>query len=140
MVRLRRRLPVLVKDVMVSPPVTVKGREPLREAAKAMYESRVGSVLVVDEEGRLRGILTERDVVYATAEGFPGDTPVWEIMTEKPIVARPEEPLSEALKKMRSAGVRHLPVVDDGETPIGIVSLRDLLEALIALLGLFGAL
>ena len=130
----RRSLPLLARDIMTSPPVTVMEKTPLREAARIMCEKRIGSVLVVGETGELRGILTERDVTCAAGkEDNVLDMPVWEFMTPEPAYVYPETPVSEVLDKFRELGVRHLPVVDRDGKPVGVISVRDVL-ALIELL------
>ena len=134
-IKARRKLPILVKDVMVSPPITVNQDIAIEQAAKIMYDNGIGSLLVVNKENKLVGIVTERDMLYAIASKQVG-MPLWNIMTENPLVVKQEEPLMEALKKMRDIGVRHLPVVDREGKPIGIVSLRDLVEALFTLISI----
>jgi CBS domain-containing protein len=97
------------------------------EAARLMREKRVGAVLVV-EEGRLTGIVTERDVLYrVVAEGRDAQAiRLAEVMTANPQTIHPDKPFPDALHMMHEGGYRHVPVVDDGR-PIGIVSARDAL-------------
>ncbi len=131
----RRRLPLRVEDIMVSPPVTLPKTAKLREAAKLMYEKRIGSVLIVDEEGRLVGIVTERDIVFACAQGWDAEKhEVWEVMSENPITVKPSDNVVSAMEKMREVGVRHLPVVDDKGRPIGMVSFRDIMDLVMTLI------
>jgi len=118
-------------EVMSTPVVTVPGDISLSMAAREMYQANVGSVVVVDEEGRIQGILTRRDAIYSLAAGEARrDPPVRLVMSESVITGRPEEKLSEILEKMRSAGVKHVPIVDGENRPIGIVSMWDILMAL----------
>lgn len=116
-----------VREVMSAPPETVRPDTPLRDAAKAMQRGDIGDVLVVNEVGELRGILTDRDLaIRAVAEHRdPATAEVGEIMS--PIVATlpPAATVHEALDLMRRHDVRRLPVVEDGR-PVGIVSLGDL--------------
>ncbi|CCC81779.1 CBS domain-containing protein [Thermoproteus tenax] len=124
----KRAIPLRVSDVMVREVVTAGKNTPLREVANTMYEKRIGSVVITDESGRVAGIVTERDVVYACARGMSPDSPIWMIMTESPITIEPEAPLLEAVEKMRNLNARHLPVVDKEGRPIGILSMRDVLD------------
>jgi len=122
--------------IMSSPVLTVKKEDSVREAAKIMYNNRIGSVVVVDDDGRVVGIVTERDLIYLIALGKKElftEYPVWQIMTENPITGRPDESVIEALTKMKEAKIRHLPVVDDENRPIGMVSIRDILEIIVSL-------
>jgi CBS domain-containing protein len=97
------------------------------DAARLMRDHRVGAVLI-SEDGRLSGILSERDVTYrAVAAGLdPNTTAVSEVMTRNVITAGPETRAVNGLQQMAEHQIRHLPVVDGGSV-IGIVSLRDFL-------------
>ncbi|MCE4624639.1 MAG: CBS domain-containing protein [Desulfurococcales archaeon] len=129
MVRLpRRTIPLLARDIMSSPPVTVDEKTPLREVAKIMCEKKIGSVLVVGVDGKLRGIVTERDITCAARhEEDVCQLPVWQFMTESPISVYETTPISEVLEKFSEIGVRHLPVVDRDMKPVGVISIRDVL-------------
>jgi CBS domain-containing protein len=88
-----------------------------------MSAQNVGAVVVKDF-GRLIGVLTERDMLRAmAARVHTSDARVRQWMTENPITASPDTTFDEASKIMLDKGFRHLPVVD-GETILGIVSLR----------------
>lgn len=99
------------------------------EAAIAMRDQRVGAVMVV-EGGELRGIVTERDLVTRLlAEGHdPARTCLAAIMTPGPMTLKPDDTAKEALDRMESGRYRHLPVLD-GERIVGMVSIRDLFDA-----------
>ncbi len=126
----KRKFPLRVEDIMSTPPITVHRDTPIEDAAKIMYENNIGSVLVVDGEGKLVGITTERDLIYAIVDGKIGKRlPIWMIMTEDPITAKPDEPIIDAITKMKENNIRHLPVVDDERKPVGVISLRDITDA-----------
>jgi CBS domain-containing protein len=115
-------------QVMSSPPVTVTPGDTIEGAAKVMYEARVGSVVVVDADGKLAGILTRRDLIYLLASGIARkNPPVRLYMTESVITARENESISQILEKMKEAGVRHIVVIDADNRPIGVVSMWDIL-------------
>lgn len=103
----------------------------LVDAARAMTAAGHGSLGVV--EGRLLvGVITERDLVRAVAEGLdPETTAVAAVMSPEPDVFSPENDVWEAAEWLVEAGYRHLPVIEDGQL-LGIVSVRDLLVALVA--------
>jgi CBS domain-containing protein len=98
---------------------------PLVEAAAAMTARRVGSALVV-EGGRLIGIVTERDVLRAVGSGDVGGR-VGDWMTAHPETVDADESTQQAAVVMIHGGFRHLPVLDAG-SPVGIVSIRDLMR------------
>ena len=101
------------------------GKTPVAEACRCIWETRKGSVLVIDEEHRLIGIFTGRDAVRVLADGKdPETTPLLDAMTPKPITITPTTRAIDALRKMHEHGFRHLPVVDDGKI-LGVVSRGD---------------
>lgn len=99
------------------------------EAAKVMRDRRMGAVMVVEGE-RLRGIVTERDLVTRLlAEGHdPAGTSLVAIMTPRPMTLAPGDTAKEALDRMLEGHYRHLPVLD-GDRIVGMVSIRDLFDA-----------
>jgi citrate synthase len=116
-----------VGSLMSAPPVTAMADETVARAAGRMREQEVGSVVVV-EDGRAVGILTERDLVRLSAEGArPGSVSVGEWMTPDPDVIGPDEPVTQAFRALAERGYRHFPVVENGAV-VGVVSIRDLLR------------
>lgn len=112
--------------IMSSPVVTVRPDTTVREAARQMRESDIGSVIVVDESQRLRGILTSTDFVAAVADERPmAETPVAEFMTTDVIATDANEPIRDIADVMTEHRFHHLPVVED-EQVIGIVTTTDL--------------
>ena len=106
--------------------LTVERGEGIVPAAARMVERRVGAVLVIGDGGALEGILTERDVLRAVAHGsIDGTVAQW--MTADPVTVEPGATNAEAAMMMLHGGFRHVPVCEGG-TPIGIVSIRDLLR------------
>lgn len=122
------RMPT-VADTMSRDLVTVEAAAPLRDAASRMNERRVGAALVLDE-GRLTGILTERDVLRAVAADRVAETTVADWMTSDPETVEPTDLTGTAAVIMIHGGFRHLPVVDAGEV-VGIVSIRDLMRVVL---------
>jgi CBS domain-containing protein len=121
--RRRRR----VGDVMVSPPITIDASESLKEAAQRMREGNVGALPVV-ENGRVRGIITDRDlVVRAMALGVdPTTTRVGDCATRTLVCARADWDVEEALRLMSECEIGRLPVVDEGDRAVGMVTLGSL--------------
>ncbi|NOY55461.1 MAG: CBS domain-containing protein [Actinobacteria bacterium] len=102
----------------------------LQDVSAAMLAARVGSIGVIHGR-RLAGIITERDIVRAAAEGIdPALELVEDWMTTDPDVFTPEVSVAEAGRWLLETGYRHLPVMEDGEL-LGILSIRDVLWALL---------
>ena len=99
------------------------------EVAQRMVERNVGAVLVLDD-GRLVGILTERDVLRAVARGLGDTTRVGDCMTTHPDTIAPDDTTEHAAVLMLHGGFRHLPVVE-GEDLVGVISIRDLVPLLL---------
>jgi len=116
----------IVRDLMTSPAVTCAADDSLAVAARTMQEADTGSVVVTDD-GKVVGILTERDLLRAAAgAGAPDREPVRLWMTSRPDVLGPDERVDAAWASLTSHHYRHLPVVEGGRC-IGVVSLRDLM-------------
>ena len=118
-----------VDSIMSRELVTVTPALPLQEAARRMSAGHVGAALVLDGE-RLVGILTERDILRAFADQSEGAMRVADWMTPNPETIAPSETAGQAGVLMIHGGFRHLPVVE-GETVVGIVSIRDLMRRVI---------
>jgi CBS domain-containing protein len=117
---------------LVSSDATVIGLEAsVADAAEALIANGVGSLVVVDGR-KLAGIITERDVVRTIAEGAdPEEASVSDWMSDAPDTFSPDVDVEEAAAWLLEIGYRHMPVMDEGEL-LGVVSLRDILAALIS--------
>jgi CBS domain-containing protein len=123
---------VQVRDVMTEATVTETPTDNLRTAAERMWREQTGSLLVT-QDGRLTGIITERDVLRAVALGAdPDRATVDEAMTVDVFTVSPDMQLHVAAREMAARWIRHLPVLQGGEL-LGVVSMRDIT-------GVFGAL
>jgi CBS domain-containing protein len=118
-----------IRELVVRDLVTVGPTHTLAQAAKLMNGKRVGSAIVLTEEAP--GILSERDVLRAVAEGAdPEQATVADYMTWNAIVATSELDTMEAARTMLENGFRHLLVID-GAQEIGILSIRDLMAGIL---------
>jgi CBS domain-containing protein len=100
------------------------------EAAMAMEDSDLGSLAVV-EGLELVGLVTERDIRRAVAEEMDLRTPVSQIMSGDPDTFDPDLDVWDAAAWIAESGYRHLPVMDDEGSVLGVVSIRDLLKSLV---------
>src|SRR5438309_10975277 len=116
-----------LSELMSAPVVTAGSDETLKIAAARMAKGAIGSVVVVDGE-RCVGILTERDLLRATAEAASAESPVGDWMTPDPVTLPVTASWNEASDMLSRLRFRHIPVVDEAGKLAGLVSLRDLMK------------
>ena len=151
-------MPKTVADVMTRDPICVRPETPLNEAIKILVERRISGLPVVNEAGKLVGILSETDLMWQETGVTPpayimfldsviylenparyerdlhkalGQT-VGEVMTAEPLAIAPEKSLREAAQLMHEDGVRRLPVTDADSRVIGILTRGDVIRAMAA--------
>ncbi len=112
-------------------PATVSLLATVEDAVQTMTDKAVGAVAVIDEQGIVAGMFTERDVLtkFALSGRDPKTTPVRELMSPIVEMATEETTPSEALAVMLERHYRHMPIVDDHGKVLGICSIRNILEA-----------
>ena len=110
--------------------VSVNQDRTVQEAMKTFAANKVGSLLVLDDQAGIRGILGARDVLMETLKDCNKikETKVKEIMTQKIIIGAPEDDLKYAQTIMTENRIRHLPIVENKELA-GIISIGDILKA-----------
>lgn len=121
---------------MSSPAITLPINSSLYEVVETMYKEKIGSVLIVDENGRIAGIITERDIIYVASRGLfkKDDIKAESVMSKNVVTVSEESSIYEAIDKMRAHNIRHLPVIDSQGKPVGVISLRDLIDFSVSLL------
>ncbi|WP_088334790.1 IMP dehydrogenase [Methanopyrus sp. KOL6] len=116
------------RDIVQRDVVTISPDESVKRAVELMEEHDVGGLPVVDEEGKVVGIITRRDVDLLSEEEI-GELDVKSVMTEEPVVIEEGEDIEErALRVMREERIERVPVVDDEGRLLGIVTARDVTE------------
>ena len=117
-----------VRDAMSQTVLTIGPTHTLRQAAKLMAERKVGAAVVLDPDGEGPGILTERDVLEALADGQDPDAEICgDHLTPDAVTAEPSWDLDRAAAAMVKGGFRHLVVCDEREV-VGIISVRDIVR------------
>lgn len=142
---------VKVRDLMTGPAVTVGPDAPFSEVVGKLLDNDISAVVVVDDGGRLLGVISEADVIAKEAYGYRrrralalmldylrGQDPAWvsrasgrraaEIMSHDPLTARPDEDVGQVARRMLEWHHKRLPVVDGRGRVVGIVSRHDLLR------------
>jgi CBS domain-containing protein len=142
---------MLVRDVMVAPVITVGPSATVQEVAKLFLEKRISAVPVLDDKGKLAGIVSEGDLLHRVEAGTERHRSWWlralidsdtlaaeyvkshgrkvsDVMTRDVITASPEMPLHEVASLMEKNAIRRLPILENGQV-VGIVSRANLLQA-----------
>jgi CBS domain-containing protein len=133
----RAILETRIQDVKPSGAVTLPVDATVAKAIEVMRKKKVGAVLVVSKSRprRLAGILTERDLMnrVLAVKGY-GRLRLDKVMTRAPESLRPKDSLAYALNKMSVGRFRHVPLVDERGVPVGMLSIRDVIDFIVELI------
>jgi len=137
---------MFVRDCMSSPPVTITPDTPFQDALKLMRERRFRRLPVVDNRDRLVGIVSERDLLYASPSPATSLS-VWELnyllsqlevrelMTEDVITTTPDTPIEDAAYLMADNKIGGLPVVDENKHVVGVITETDIFKTFVEMFG-----
>ena len=115
-----------VATMKIQPFVELSPSTKICDAVKTLHNAQVTSALVVDDQQRLLGVFTERDVLERVAERFQrvADCPISDVMTANPTVVYESDPAAAALAAIAIAGHRHVPVLSMNEKVMGLINPR----------------
>jgi CBS domain-containing protein len=115
------------------PPMIVAHDEPLSEALKLLQQERCGALVVVNGAEKICGIFTERDIVLKVLPAVTGweKLPVERYMTAEPKKAHMTTTVAFALNMISLGGYRHIPIVDEEDHPIGLISVKNIVDFLV---------
>jgi CBS domain-containing protein len=119
-----------VRGIMIENVVTVAKEKSIKEVISILHNKHIGSVLITDKDRKCEGIFTERDAIRVIATGISLSTSLKEVMSKNPITIRENATFAEAKRLMNTHQIRHLPVVDDNGTVVGLLCLRQVLDEL----------
>lgn len=120
-----------VNDLDLSPAVLLEPDDTLATAAREMEENGLSAVVIL-EGGNVAGILTERDLVRAAADGAQfSQTPLDEYMTAAPVTLDERASTDEAVQTMIDGEFRHVPILNDEDDVVGVVTLKAVVKALL---------
>ena len=118
------------KELMTPSPCCTSTQDTARDVARLMRDNDCGAIPVVDENGTIVGMITDRDLaIRALAEGKTADSKVGELMTASPCCASVEDSLRDVQRLMSENQVRRIPIVDAKGKCVGIISQADLARA-----------
>lgn len=120
-----------ISEIELRPPTSVEPTAAVKQTLQVMVARKVGYALVISDN-RLLGIFTERDFISRiVAPRLSTDQPVEKYMTPSPRTLRHDASMREAIELMESGGFRHVPVVDDAQKPVGVLSVKDVIHYLV---------
>jgi CBS domain-containing protein len=109
--------------------LTIHPDQPIKDALAVLIAHNIGGLVVVDEAGKIAGIITERDILRFVATETPDfSLPIHHIMTKNVIIAAPQDDLQSVVHTMTEKRFRHLPVIEKGKL-MGIVTIGDVVKA-----------
>lgn len=116
-----------ISDIMTEHVISISEDEPVIAAARLMKQNNIGSLPVRDSKNRLRGIVTDRDIVLRCVAGNVNaqEVRIGEIMSRNLVTAAPFEDTEKVAERMGGSQIRRVPVTDNGIL-VGIVALGDL--------------
>jgi CBS domain-containing protein len=119
-----------VRLLAPSEPIRLSPDATVEEAIARMVENRRAAVVIVDADGRLTGIFTERDILtrVVAAGRAAGQTRLADVMTPEPEALAPDDRICYAINRMHGAGYRTVPLVDAERRPIGVVTVNDIVR------------
>jgi len=122
---------ILARDIMTGGAECIGVNETLEQAARKMKDLDVGSLPICGEDNRLKGMLTDRDIVVRCLAdgGDPKTTRAGNLAQGKPVTIGADDSVEEALRPMSEHGVRRLPVID-GHDLVGVLSQADVAKNL----------
>lgn len=121
-----------INDLMKRPAITCHVNETLDRAARLMWGNDIGAIVVVRDDGKVTGMITDRDICMAAfTQGRPiADLLVHSAMSNHVVTVRPDQRIEEVEEAMRLHQLHRIPVVDSEHRPLGVITLNDLaLEA-----------
>jgi CBS domain-containing protein len=124
-----------IRSLQLGPAITLPAGARLQEVVETLQERHIGCVLLVGDDGKLAGIFTERDLLNKVA----GRRLDWQkervadYMTPAPETLRPDDRIAWALNLMHIGGYRHVPLTDESGRPLGVVSVKDIVDFIVDL-------
>ena len=119
-----------VGEITISTRPTLSSADTVAKAAAEMRKESHGSALVCDD-GKIVGIITERDLIKFISDGYDFELPLTEVMTKKPVTVTTHDTLFFATESMHKGGYRRLPVIDENEKPVGIIDVKTISHFLV---------
>jgi len=119
---------LLVKHMMLTNIITATPSMTVEEAINILYEKHIGSVVLIDDNKKCVGIFTERDAIRLVAKNIELDQPLGNVMTKNVITIQENSSINEVRKIVLTHKIRHLPVVNQEDRIVGLLSVRAIVD------------
>lgn len=117
-----------VKHMMLTNVITANPNMTVKETIEILYEKHIGSVVAIDEDKKCIGIFTERDAIRLMAKNVDLDQPLGKLMTKNVITIQEDSSINEVRRTIQMHSIRHLPVVNQEDRLVGLLSVRALMD------------
>jgi CBS domain-containing protein len=119
---------LLVKHMMLTNVITASASMTVKETIEILYNKHIGCVVAIDEEKKCIGIFTERDAIRLVAKNVDLNQPLGNVMTKNIITIPEDASINEVRRTIQTHSIRHLPVVNQEERLVGLLSVRALMD------------
>jgi len=119
---------LLVKHMMLTNVITVSASMTVKETIEILYNKHIGCVVSIDEDKKCIGIFTERDAIRLVAKNVELDQPLGNVMTKNVITIPEDSSINEVRRTIQTHSIRHLPVVNQEDRLVGLLSVRALMD------------
>jgi len=119
---------LLVKHMMLTNVITASPSMTVKETIEILYEKHIGCVVSIDEDKKCIGIFTERDAIRLVAENVQLDQPLGNVMTKNVVTIPEDSSINEVRRTIQTHSIRHLPVVNQEDRLVGLLSVRGLMD------------
>jgi CBS domain-containing protein len=119
---------LLVKHMMLTNVITASPSMTVKETIEILYKKHIGCVVSIDVNEKCIGIFTERDVIRLVAENVELNQPLGNVMTKNVITIQDNSSINEVRRTIQTHSIRHLPVVNQEDRLVGLLSVRALLD------------
>ncbi len=121
-----------VRHLTPKAPLVTSPTATVRETIRLLQDNQAGCVIICDGQNKAIGIFTERDVLRRViGERVDLNSPITDVMTTDPASVRESDKIARAIQLLHERGLRHLPVLDDEGGPIGLITVRRVMEYLV---------
>ena len=117
-----------VKHMMLTNVITASASMTVKETIEILYNKHIGCVVAIDEDKKCIGIFTERDAIRLVAENVELDQPLGNVMTKNIITIQEDSSINEVRRTIQTHRIRHLPVVNQEDRLVGLLSVRALMD------------